>query len=763
MIISSEMHREGDFIGCGTKAHNLARLKQAGFRVPPFICISSDDLQKPEEIFSLLEKTGIKPPYAVRSSAQAEDGEKQSYAGQFTTFLNVNGPELIMRAGDCFSAKSNFNYSAADQEHTVQSVIIQEMIDGDMSGIMFTKNPMGIISERVIVVGRGMGSNVVADKTALSSYYYNEPDGTMYNSCQENGPQLPYPLEKELLAACEKLEGILSKGLDIEFAIKNNKLYYLQARRITTLSYNNPIILDNSNIVESYPGISCPLTADFVSRQYASIFKAVVRRLSGSDKLSKRYSSTFDHMVEQYNGRMYYHIANWYGVISFLPFSKKILPVWREMLGVSHRDDLPLSYKITGLQRASVALHTLYYFIKAPKKMQELGQDMEKAEALYCELKKDERTLGELRDFYEKTVALIMNKWDYTLINDMYTFIHTGLFRGVMKKRGADEEYLQKAVTDLSYLASLQPVKNLLALALELKRNGKSSAFTLRLEKYIEKYGDRSIGELKLETDTYRENPAMLIKQIEQYAALPDLEQLLLRLEEPLDKEKAKGIGGFFLKMARRGIEGRERSRMDRTRLFGYARSVFLQAGRVLQEQGLIDEHRDVFYLTVDEVFAEQKRDYHSIVAQRKELMKSYGSYPAFSRVIFDGQIVQKPYMADLKVQESAEGLLAGIPCSGGKVRAPVLIVESLESLGDVAGKILLTRATDPGWAFLLASAAGLISEKGSILSHTAIIAREMHVPMIVAVKNAMSQLHNGDEVEMDCSTGFIRLVQPNK
>ena len=66
---------------------------------------------------------------------------------------------------------------------------------------------------------------------------------------------------------------------------------------------------------------------------------------------------------------------------------------------------------------------------------------------------------------------------------------------------------------------------------------------------------------------------------------------------------------------------------------------------------------------------------------------------------------------------------------------------------------------TDPGWVFLLASAKGIITEKGSLLSHTAIIARELRIPSIVAVENATELLKNGDIIEMDGSTGDIHIL----
>ncbi len=72
----------------------------------------------------------------------------------------------------------------------------------------------------------------------------------------------------------------------------------------------------------------------------------------------------------------------------------------------------------------------------------------------------------------------------------------------------------------------------------------------------------------------------------------------------------------------------------------------------------------------------------------------------------------------------------------------------------------MVARTTDPGWVFLLANAKGIITEKGSLLSHTAIIARELKIPSIVAVENATELLKTGDIVEMDGNTGEIRVIK---
>ena len=106
---------------------------------------------------------------------------------------------------------------------------------------------------------------------------------------------------------------------------------------------------------------------------------------------------------------------------------------------------------------------------------------------------------------------------------------------------------------------------------------------------------------------------------------------------------------------------------------------------------------------------------------------------------------------------------LRGIPCSNGKVRGKALVITEIKDVKDVKDKILITKMTDPGWVFLLATAKGIISEKGSLLSHTAIISRELKIPSIVGVNNLLNTIKSGDIIEMDGNTGIINIIKKSE
>ncbi|MCM1553522.1 MAG: PEP-utilizing enzyme, partial [Butyrivibrio sp.] len=99
-------------------------------------------------------------------------------------------------------------------------------------------------------------------------------------------------------------------------------------------------------------------------------------------------------------------------------------------------------------------------------------------------------------------------------------------------------------------------------------------------------------------------------------------------------------------------------------------------------------------------------------------------------------------------------------PCSAGKVRGEALVVTDPTSCPDTTGKIIVAKMTDPGWVFLIVGAAGIITEKGSLLSHTAIISRELKKPAVVGVDGAAGILKNGDVVEVDGESGRITVIK---
>ena len=197
--------------------------------------------------------------------------------------------------------------------------------------------------------------------------------------------------------------------------------------------------------------------------------------------------------------------------------------------------------------------------------------------------------------------------------------------------------------------------------------------------------------------------------------------------------------------------------------LFYAARLLGSSLGRSFCKEGLLDSEKDIFYLTYDEMFtlAKEPFDAKERILQRKNEYRMYKCLPAFSRIIFEKEEFSKHHVS-VNSHKMAEqtGVMQGVPCSGGVSEAEALVVEDISMLEDSKDKILVTKMTDPGWVFYLASAKGVISQKGSILSHTAIISREIGIPSIVGVANVMNRINTGDIVRMDGSSGRVEIIR---
>ena len=848
------------------KAKNLGILAAEGFPVPKFIVLS--EREEPDLSFS------EKDFFAVRSNFSAEDGGEHSFAGQFLTRLNVKREKVEEAVQEVFASYAgSLDYKEkanrgkeeycsqkqgkeelqekAEQEKaeqkkaeqrkvgsSVETVIIQEMLFPEKSGVLFTKNPKGLLSEMVAVLGQGLGDKVVEDQENVLTYHYF-PGESLYQEgkLRDNymGDEKDADLEKAsrirlenenfadskkdhragtlvltekelktLFTLGERIEQLFQKPMDIEFAIEGGKIYILQAREITTLDTHLPIrILDNSNISESFPGICLPLSVSFAKEMYCGIFTSLGRRFLG--KKVSSYKELFQRMVGEFSGRMYYEISSWYDILRLLPFSKKIIPVWQGMLGVSNEEISFSKKKPSFFLKCRIAFLFCYYFLVSQRKMKALDCFFKERYASYTKQVEDEEDVKALFSLFLKMKEDLLREWDITLMNDMVSFISTHL-------------YGKKTAFSLE---TMKPVRALSALKAVAGKHGLDSGEYRREKKsYISAYGDRIEGELKLETRTYRTNEELLDRWILDALEMEKAESLELleaehsfrkaygekdsfekdsietdcsekdceetsRMEKPSEAKLRKS---FLYRLAESSCNNREISRLHRTRCFGLMRSIVDKIGE--KTIGF-----DVYYLSLEELeeMLFSGKDFSLKIARDKELRKAYERLPVLSRVKLLGKVDRDPLEGEIRVLsyesfkgkgnkegksrdteegkgeterkedgESTPRVFLGRGVSKGIFRGEVLKIKRLQEIrvAEAKGKILLSYSTDPGWFPYLNMAEGLITERGSLLSHSAILARELEKPAVVNIPNIMEELHSGDIVEIDGDLGICSVIQ---
>lgn len=777
----------------GSKARNLFLLKKNNINVPKLFCISSQERLNEDDIYKYIDNNfSDDQKFAVRSSSSVEDGSSLSFAGQFDTFLNVDKKDLIDKIEKCRTSIYNKNLDRYTNKKDINmNVIVQEMLNPEKSGIIFTSNPQGILNESVIVVGDGIGENVVSDRISTTTYYYNKTDDIYYYERQNNSALLEKNQINELINISKEIQKILGEKLDIEFAIENNKIYILQARDITTLDMKAKIILDNSNIVESYSGITLPLTQSFIKEAYYGVFNRVLYRITRSNEILEKYKDVVSNIIAVANGRVYYQINNLYNILKLLPFEKKLIPIWQEMLGVENKDiewDKKLKVNLNvKIKIVNSFFNLLKTNISEMKNLEIYFKDIEE---YYNNNFSQNMNNDSLIKLYENIKNKVFAKWDITLVNDMYAFIYTALVKRQLKKEKVSEyeNISNMLISNLSNLESMKPIEKLIELSIFVKENNidkvlekietnedyynliNSSVvdkeFKIKIQSYIQEYGDRNVEELKLESKTFRTSPVLLIRKIIEYV---NDDNLINYLKEENKKDSVtlnlSNKTKEYLNKAGEGIRSREKSRLARSKLYGFMRNIVLNIGNNFKLENIIEDVDDIFYLYYNEIIDiinGKNINAKKIINSRKQEYKMYGALPAYTRLVFCNNIVNKSHqnINNDKIIVSEEKL-KGIPCSSGIITGEVVFVDKSNFNNvDVKGKIIVTKMTDPGWVFLITQSIGIVSEKGSLLSHSAIISRELKKPSVFGVRGITQAVKNGDIIRLDANNGIIEIVE---
>jgi pyruvate,water dikinase len=367
---------------------------------------------------------------------------------------------------------------------------------------------------------------------------------------------------------------------------------------------------------------------------------------------------------------------------------------------------------------------------------------------------------------HDELALRVRGPYSVSVMNDAFTQqLHALLGKLIVRYRVGDLDMLRNALLcGESGMESVEPVRSGLELAMHIRRNPKLaelfespasaeevlskveaepafSSFRQHLATHVDLYGDRTVNELKLETPPAQENPEFIVAVLRNY----------LRGGQNFDT-----------------IE-RETLRLSRSRAFGWSKRAYRQIANRFVEAGLLDTPDDVFYLSEEEIAGTVRghaltHDLRSLTAIRKREYAELSRADVEGRVTAYGIVGARRFGPPPQGQRGYDGTqeLKGQGCSPGRAvgRAKVILNPADELTVD--GEILIAPMTDPGWVFLMVASKGLVSEKGSLLSHTAIIGRELGIPTVVGVKDATRRIANGQTIEIDGDAGTVRFVPNN-
>jgi rifampicin phosphotransferase len=852
----------------GGKGASLAALSLASLPVPEWFAIAPDAQREgmtPELLADIaaalkpLSMNGRDELVAVRSSAVEEDAEAQSFAGQFESYLFVaprDVPDRVARVWDSAHAQRVAAYRkerGLESSSSQLAVIVQRMVDADVSGVAFSADPVsGRRGIAVVSAVYGVGTSLVSGDADADTYRVDRSGAIVERAIADkrtahrravgdigegvervdvasekaNAPALSDTQVRELAALARRVEQLRGRPQDIEWAMRDDRIYLLQARPITSLARlqdpDAPLtIWDNSNIAESYGGITTPLTFSFARRAYDAAYRRFFQLMRVPAQRMAQRDETFRNMLGLVRGRIYYNLLNWYRLLALLPGFRLNRRFMETMMGVREAlpDDLVAAVgRSSGGDRVrdafavgGVTLALAYRHVTLPRNIEKFQQRLDETlGAGAADL--DGLRLDELVAEYRRLERRLATGWDAPLINDFFAMVFYGLLRRLTTRwcgEGADslsndlllhEGGMISAVPAARIEAMAQTVARDPALASALSDApapvAVHAAFTNdelapALREYLDEFGDRCASELKLESPTLHDDPMSLIRAIGRLAANPAGAAAARSTAGPPPRAAAQQrvhaalrgnpvrriFFGWVLRHARARIVARENLRFDRTRLFGRIRAVFSEIGRRLASLGVLAEPRDVFYLELEEIlgFAEGTAcaaDLGALAQARKHEFERYRTEPPppdrfeSHGSVYVGDLVDAKAvtagaaaaaLADAPESAAQAGTTRrGIGCCPGVVRGPVRVVSDPASAKLRSGEILVAERTDPGWVVLFPAASGILVERGSLLSHAAIVSREMGIPSVVAIAGLTTWLKDGDVVEFDGSTGAV-------
>ncbi len=763
-------------------------------------CSFTGEMKK--EIISAVKKETGGFPVAVRSSAADEDGEDHSFAGIMESFLDVDEDGLFESIKKCW--KSCFSERAmkyrmrngAELAGLGMAVVIQKMIEPDLAGVMFTTNPKTNDTDEVLIsLVKGSGEKLVSGECSSEDH--------TVDTCGNITDKEEMILASEdilhrLADTALKIENMYAsrKSADIEFCIKDGEIFILQSRMIAAYSHidkNKPrTILDNSNIIESYSGAVTDLTFTFAQEVYSKIYKQVLRYFGVPESSISAIGSDLDNMLSFYENKVYYRMNSWYRMTALYPGYETNRKYMENMMGVKKGNDGEQDVKSVSKGRIYFRLFRKYLTLKKDsdhfrRRFDEVTHD------LYAN---DFEGLNnrELLRVYDKLEKEILDDFITPIANDMFAMVFYGILTDKLKKKnipGSDgmisdllgrQGNVESAAQSSVLIGIVNRIKSDEGLERLFRESDNDTLKDLisksdddvfvQLRDYIHDYGCRTMDELKLETVTTLEDSTYLIDTIKRYLTveLPSVDQ------KPKEKDisgiyKAYGIFTrpfirFLVEKTKYLIRNRESLRLRRTYIYSIVRKIYIRIGLNFASDGIIKDPRDIFFLEkpyISDLIEGRRTD---IAGAQKRVEKNRKKYienrekETYERIYFYGDMKAENAVPVYSAQEVSEenGILHGVAGGGKTVEGQVRLVLSPDD-ADVRGKILMAKRTDPGWTILFPMVKGIIIERGSILSHSAVIAREMGIPLVAGIRGLTDKIHDGDMVELDGINGTVRVL----
>ena len=530
-------------------------------------------------------------PFAVRSSMVGEDSATRSFAGQLDSFLHQPAGDVAGAIVRCwqsaFGARALAYQLAGGAVVALPriAVVVQRMVDGRVSGVLFTSNPVsGDCEESLVSATFGLGEGVVGGACDADEFVWSRTAGertatiakkerTIVRAAGGVGTEEVAVADArvevrsvspaELAAICEeglRVAAALGAPQDIEWTLAEDGLYLLQARPITARALraapaaaDGPrVVWDNSNIQESYCGVTTPLTFSFAADCYASVYRQTLVALGVPAATIAAYEPLLANLLGLVRGRVYYNINNWYRALQVLPSFGRNKHDMERMMGLDSPVDFVEDQRLSAgerLRRAPHLLRTaarlLAAFARLDGKVARFLADFDASMARFDRRGFAGAGLSQLLALRERARVELIGRWHTPILNDLYVMMACGRL-GRLVERAVGGEVAPRLLSSLlaadDGVESVEPTRMLLGIARGLRetpaavavlRRGAPVAALValraahpalgaRIDEYLERYGDRCMGELKLETVSLRQDPSFVVQVLRNYVERAD-------------------------------------------------------------------------------------------------------------------------------------------------------------------------------------------------------------------------------------------------
>ncbi len=798
----------------GAKAFHLSKMKRKGFPIPDGFVISShcfkDFYLSPNELPSAvrleveqeLQRIGASH-YMVRSSAIGEDSEENSFAGQLDSFLCTSDLEdIVSHIYKCWTSyeKDNVLVYQKNTGKVLQgmAVVVQELIDPDHAGVIFTRSHLKE-GHMLVEYVQGHGEQLVSGAVNPFSFHYSIAEKT-------TEPIAEIDLAQGLLVAAQ-IEQFYGAPTDIEWALKGGKFYVVQARPITTPLKSKEVYWSNTNVNENYPEAISPLLYSVARDSYYHYFKNLSKLFQVGDDDLRRLEPAYCNIIGVFACKMYYNMSSIHQILSASPFADILIKSFDNFVGYAEG-----SKKEKRSSSLKEKVHFIREFVMLNRSLAANVLSFERITNAFNQRAKQAVVYEDFKSCFHEFIEIRMHSWYRASVADFFAMAYHGLlgkFCGKYYEEDADGVH-NKLIQAIPNLISSQPIVHMHRIIQQIRRDktvyepfralsalefwnwlqsSTHKEVLAEIETYLENWGFRCSGELMLTSKNYIEAPDSFVALLQQYERLPeqDPEQLIqekaaerVRIQKEFVRKIYKkhwwflpkalfhiGLLKFLIRQASAGISSRERVRLKQALVYFRFKQTLQKIESVFIKNALIENAGDILYMRYQEIAENLSASDMLHQNLKVQIAQRKAQFDLESRLIYPDDFYTKSgdytlpsqILSKTDVVQGLEGRMKGMTACGGKVKGRAKVLASVLEAGKLEkGDIMITRQTDPGWVVVFPLISGLIVERGGMLSHGAIVSREFGIPAIVGVVSATSLIKDGDLLLLDADRGEISI-----